>query len=758
MMHRDFWDAGLRVFGIHGADKHGNCECGWSECPPASLHKHPRSSGWQHTPLWSEEQIEAMEESEQFAAGYGVLCNGLIVVDVDARNGGVESFAKLAEAVPEVTGAGLIVKTGSGNGSKHYYFKAPEGAALVSHHPDYPGLDFKSSGYVVGPGSMHRSGDRYEAVYGSPDDIDDAPAGLIDLLRKPERHRSEYDGMAIDVSHADIVEMLAHVSADSDYEVWIRIGMAVHEATGGTGFAIWDEWSRQGEKYPGRQSLDSHWHSFGRSSNPVTIGTLIHYAEQGGWKMPVGFAPEVEAIEQWSAPDTDRADGLPFDISGVDLRKPPGFVGEVARWMEAQSRRPRETIAVAAALCGLGNVAGLRYTDDKDGVTTNLFAFCVAGSRTGKESIQQAQAEVHRVAGLAPATHGMIKSEQEITRNLIRHQASLYIIDEVGGYLEKIKNAQSKGGAPYLDGIISTLMASYSKAAGFMLLTGDAKEDLRAVLLKESAQIEKRIEANEGKLGDEQRAEDIKRALGNLDHGLERPFVSMVGYTTPVTFDQLVDFRSATDGFIGRSLIFNERETAPRSKRNFKRTPMPEKMANQLKVIFMNGEYDMTAQRVEFYGERKAIPTAPAASDMLNSCVDWFEDMAEEHKGRTGLESLYLGAYELVSKVSLILAIPSGLRTTEHVRWAFALVRKDIDDKARMVIANDRQKDDPKIAMASRIANIIDGDGETLAVICNRMRQYRRADIEKVLADMVERGIVQSTATKSGRSLVYTLC
>src|SRR5690606_964367 len=133
------------------------------------------------------------------------------------------------------------------------------------------------------------------------------------------------------------------------------------------------------------------------------------------------------------------------------------------------------------------------------------------------------------------------------------------------------------------------------------------------------------------------------------------------------------DFQSATNGFIGRALIFNERETVPRSKKGFKKRPMDDKMMYAIRQIYSPGEYDATCDRVEYYGDRKEIPTDDKAADMLSSIVDWLEDQAEAHKEVTGLESLYLGAYELVSKVSLILACPEGRRTSEHVRWAFAL-------------------------------------------------------------------------------------
>ena len=749
MMHREFWEEGLRIFGLQGAHKNKagewQCDCGRATCSAAF--KHPVASNWQHTPDWDDEQIDAMELADQFATGFGVLCRGLLIVDVDARNGGVASFQKLSERVPEISGSGMIVNTGSGGGSRHLYFKAPEDCALIQHHDDYPGLDFKSSGYVVGPGSMHASGTRYTLAVGGPGEIEDAPQALVDMLRKPDRHRAEFDGRVLDVSHQDIADILAHIQNDDlDYEIWLRVGMAIHHATGGTGRDLWDAWSSTSAKHDD-STMDNRWHSFGRSANPVTIGTLIHHAYEAGWKMPVDFTPDPElSFDDYE----DSADTL--DIAGVDLTSPPGFAGVLARAVEDQSRRPRKRLSVAASLIALGNISGLRYTDDKDGVTTNLFAFCVAGSRTGKESIQQAIAELHRYAGMAPATHGAIKSEQEIVRNLIRHQAALYIVDEIGIFLAKIKNAQTKGGALYLDGVIGMLMAAYSKADGYMLLTGDAKEEVRAALMKEAGQIQKRLDAGDGGPVDERKLEGLQSALGSLDQGLDRPFLSLVGFTTPVTFDDLMDYQSATNGFIGRSLIFNERETAPRSKRGFRKKPFSDQIKNTLIGIAQAGSFDvLDAGRVQYYGKRISVPTDPRAVDMLDAVLDWMEDEAVAHKSRTGLEALYLGAYEIVSKVSLILAVPEGRRTVEHVRWAYAFVRRDLEEKARLVVANDREKDAPKQALAAKVANIIDGDGEALGVIFNRLRKFKREDVQAALANLEEKGLASKAEHQGAR-------
>jgi phosphoglucomutase len=89
----------------------------------------------------------------------------------------------------------------------------------------------------------------------------------------------------------------------------------------------------------------------------------------------------------------------------------------------------------------------------------------------------------------------------------------------------------------------------------------------------------------------------------------------------------------------------------------------------------------------------------------------------------------------------LILAIPERIRTAEHVRWAFALVRRDVEEKMRLVTANDRDKDAPALAMKARIANACSSsDGVTAGVLYNKLRPRKREEIDKIVASMVASG------------------
>ena len=91
---------------------------------------------------------------------------------------------------------------------------------------------------------------------------------------------------------------------------------------------------------------------------------------------------------------------LPIDVTGVDLTTPPGFVGDLADWMDGQCRYPRRRLYVAAALSAVGNLGGMSHYDVHGGVTSNLMAFYVAASSTGKEAVLQAFNQVHIAAGV----------------------------------------------------------------------------------------------------------------------------------------------------------------------------------------------------------------------------------------------------------------------------------------------------------------------------------------------------------------------
>lgn len=95
-------------------------------------------------------------------ANVGISCeaSGLLVVDVDERNGGD------ADQVREWLGCGRTYTVRTGNGW-HFYFSAPEGLERCPARIR-AGVDLKFRGYVLGAGSVHPSGAIYQVADAAP--------------------------------------------------------------------------------------------------------------------------------------------------------------------------------------------------------------------------------------------------------------------------------------------------------------------------------------------------------------------------------------------------------------------------------------------------------------------------------------------------------------------------------------------------------------------------------------------------------------
>lgn len=109
----------------------------------------------------------------------GIDCgkSGLLVIDEDAEG----EFERFCESVGVEVPLTFTVTTAKG---KHYYFAQPEGQPLGNSEGALRGFKLNvrgTGGYVVGPGSLHATGVRYEVETAA--EIAPAPSWLIEALR-----------------------------------------------------------------------------------------------------------------------------------------------------------------------------------------------------------------------------------------------------------------------------------------------------------------------------------------------------------------------------------------------------------------------------------------------------------------------------------------------------------------------------------------------------------------------------------------------
>lgn len=86
-----------------------------------------------------------------------------------------------------------------------------------------------------------------------------------------------------DLTEQEIAEALSYIDAGCDRETWVRIAMAVKSELGDGGFTVWNDWSRQSDKYNSKDARDT-WKSVKRHGG-IGIGTLIGEAQLFGFSL-----------------------------------------------------------------------------------------------------------------------------------------------------------------------------------------------------------------------------------------------------------------------------------------------------------------------------------------------------------------------------------------------------------------------------------------------------------------------------------------
>lgn len=798
----DYIDAGFGIVELHPMTKEKHCTCfKGKECAMAG--KHPKLQNWQ-SKQYTEEELVAIEDSGPDS--FGALVNGYLVIDIDPRNGGDEGYKQLCKDTNTDYEKESSFVVFTGGGGKHIYFKAPEGVQLKSKLGQYNGVDFKSSGFVVGAGSLHKTGLLYESIKGAPSDIAEPPKKLVELLEKKVNPKNSAFSLPDDkMDEQKIQDMLDCIDPDCDYEDWLHIGMAIHDETCGEGFDLWDAWSSNGSKY-NQKEMDFKWHSFGKSPDPVTIGTLIRIAEDNGYQESVTFESSKPTVVDWDDNDPriekaielamineaaeraqyhDAMSDLDFGIEEskeivaqikadkeddsvtledkpkLDLTKPPGLVGEIADWINRRGHAPRKMLAVAAALQAVSNSCGIYWRMSSNGfndLCPNLYMVCIAGSGTGKESIQNNQMAIQREMGLGGSMFGKIKSDKEMYTNLLRSQVNSYVIDEFASIMQKVFGG-GKNTAAYNAGIESVLLQLFSKSGGRIEFGGDEADTIKSQLRGELAALEKKKDENEYTEYDEKKEKQILRLYENAYDGfLDDPFVSLTGYSTPTEFFKYINRSMVDSGFFARMTVVIEPEDNPRpmpSSEKILDKEIPESIKYKLLAACPVSNTDELPSnrnyRFEYTGKKKEITVTNEASELIDKLSEYYWLEAEKAKETDGLTGMYRRTVAMVLKVAMVLAIADGGKMTPcHLLWAKAFIEASDEVKSSVVSENESKeyKDKTGEAVAFVKRQLNKESGITAAELHRKKRSIKKEDFQSVLTHLESTGYAEKRMVK----------
>lgn len=223
---RSYTKRGWAIIPLHSPVATG-CSCGNTTCIK-SAGKHPRTrTGLKEASLNEERATEWWTAWPNANIGIvtGEISN-LLVVDIDPRHGGDQSWELLEAQHGKVSTVAVI----TGSGGRHYYFCHPGRKIGNTSNRLGPGIDTRGDGgYIVAPGSIHKTGKRYEWAPGaSPNEtlIAPAPEWLLDLIERPKKpdysNQRVQELTAIGVRHEDDDLPAPHVDAILECCAWLR--------------------------------------------------------------------------------------------------------------------------------------------------------------------------------------------------------------------------------------------------------------------------------------------------------------------------------------------------------------------------------------------------------------------------------------------------------------------------------------------------------------------------------------------------------
>jgi hypothetical protein len=295
-----------------------------------------------------------------------------------------------------------------------------------------------------------------------------------------------------------------------------------------------------------------------------------------------------------------------------ELEYPPGLAGEIAKYIFRSSRIPVKSFAIAGSLQVLSYLNANRQWVAPSDTALNLYQCMIGGTGKGKEDPRKA---IKRVLGdflFAGGICESISSGPALLRGLETDKEMLILTDEFGLFLQV---ALSDKGSMHLKELVKELLTLFGLGRSYFA----------------------------GK-----KYADAKQNIGKIS----KPYINLLGTTTPLELLDGVTSKSVDNGFLNRILFIAASEENP-----INRTPdtsIPMSLSEALEMVASSTEGGLEYE--------------DGAHDLMISLA---EQMGEDG----AYSNLWSRAEEQMIRVAGVLAVGGeGVIKREHVMWAFHYV------------------------------------------------------------------------------------
>ncbi len=345
---------------------------------------------------------------------------------------------------------------------------------------------------------------------------------------------------------------------------------------------------------------------------------------------------------------------LPID----DLPWPPGFAGNLARFIYRSAPRPVKEVAVTATLGLLAGVCGRRFQISNTGL--NLYIILVARSGIGKEALHSGisllmklGADIHLAEGFADFDD--FASGPALQKAILLRPSFVNVAGEWGRKLRLMASDR--------DGPMQTLRTVMTNLYG--------------------------------KSGPNDSVGGLKYSNGeNTVLGVKGAAFSFVGETTPVVFYEALTSSMMEDGFLSRFTIISYTGERPPPNDDPRFQLEPDELEHW-KSILSCAVQAMTplsrCDRIEVgYANEDAegkLFRFGAECDVALNATD--DEGRRQMLNRAHIKALRIAALLAVSDDEICPRIDLG-----HATWAIALVRRDIEAMSARIDSGDVGNDD----------------------------------------------------------------